>query len=54
MLIQNINTDVMYYKKMQVEIPQQSSLKFKFPAHIISLSVKTTGCKLSQDKVVIL
>ena len=34
-------------------MPQQSSLKFKFPAHIISLSVKTTGCKLSQDKVVI-
>lgn len=35
-----------------MEMPQQSSLKFKFPAHIISLVVRTTGCRLGRDKLV--
>ena len=41
-----------YMMPPQMEIPQQSSLKFKFPAHIISLVVRTTGCRLRDDKVV--
>ena len=35
-----------------MEMPQQTSLKFKFPAHVISLVVRTTGRRLGQDKVV--
>ena len=34
-----------------MEVPQ-SNLKFKFPAHIISLVVRTTGCRLGVDKIV--
>ena len=34
-----------------MEIPQ-STLKFKFPAHIISLVVRTTGCRLGKDEIV--
>jgi len=30
----------------------ESSLKFKFPAHIVSIVVRTTGCKLGKDQVV--
>jgi hypothetical protein len=35
-----------------MDMAQQSSLKFKFPAHIISLVVRTTGCRLGRDKLV--
>jgi len=36
---------------LQMEVPQ-CNLKFKFPAHIISLVVRTTGCRLNVDKIV--
>ena len=35
-----------------MDMAQQSSLKFKFPAHIIILVVRTTGPKLGRDKLV--
>lgn len=35
-----------------MDMAQQSSLKFKLPAHIISLVVRTTGCRLGRDKLV--
>ena len=37
-----------------MDMAQQSSLKFKFPAHIISLVVRTTGCRLGRDKLVVI
>lgn len=36
---------------MQMEVAP-SNLKFKFPAHIISLVVRTTGCRLGKDEIV--